>query len=280
MKKLYAIGEMAKMHNVPIRTLRYYDAIGLFKPASVDEGSGYRYYSVEQFEHLNTIKYLKFLGFSLKEIDEHLAARDMQGFLRLLKKQHGATAAMLEKLQAIAAQVTNRINELEDCASFSMLEQPLLKTLPRRLISISTQPVSSEAQWEVALSKLERLCGGHPSLFIGKVGFIVTQDRLREKRFDGYDAVFIFRDELSPNEAAATCLAEGVYLCMRFRDGHGAAPVCYEKMLCEIERCGYVVNGDAVERILIDEYITKDEKMQLSEIQIPVKTDIDSPVTE
>ncbi|WP_198930893.1 MerR family transcriptional regulator [Sporomusa sphaeroides] len=56
---MYAIGDMSKIHNVPIRTLRYYDKIGLFKPSFVDQGTGYRYYSTEQFEQLNIIKYLK-----------------------------------------------------------------------------------------------------------------------------------------------------------------------------------------------------------------------------
>lgn len=81
MKNRFTIGEMSKLHNVPIKTLRYYDEIGLFKPIKVDKCSGYRYYSTEQFEQLNTIKYLKFLGFSLKEIKKHLETRDVRDFI-------------------------------------------------------------------------------------------------------------------------------------------------------------------------------------------------------
>ncbi|MBP2664195.1 MAG: MerR: Hg(II)-responsive transcriptional regulator [Firmicutes bacterium] len=67
MKNRFSIGEMSKLHNVPVKTLRYYDDIGLFKPTKVDESSKYRYYSIEQFEQLNTITYLKFSGLPLKE---------------------------------------------------------------------------------------------------------------------------------------------------------------------------------------------------------------------
>lgn len=41
-KKLYSIGEVAELNNISIQTLRYYDKIGLFTPASVDPQSHYR----------------------------------------------------------------------------------------------------------------------------------------------------------------------------------------------------------------------------------------------
>jgi len=55
MKNRFSIGEMSILHNVPVKTLRYYDEIGLFKPIEVDSNNRYRYYSTEQFEQLNTI---------------------------------------------------------------------------------------------------------------------------------------------------------------------------------------------------------------------------------
>jgi DNA-binding transcriptional MerR regulator len=81
MKNQFSIGEMAKLHNTTIKTLRYYDEIGLLKPIQIDKNNGYRYYSTEQFEQLNTIHYLKELGFSLKEIGEHLVQRDIDSFV-------------------------------------------------------------------------------------------------------------------------------------------------------------------------------------------------------
>ncbi|WP_220091179.1 MerR family transcriptional regulator [Paenibacillus sp. MDMC362] len=59
---MFTIGEISKLFQIDIRTLRYYDDIDLFKPATVDHLTNYRYYSVDQFEQLNTILYLKALG--------------------------------------------------------------------------------------------------------------------------------------------------------------------------------------------------------------------------
>ncbi|GAA0181756.1 hypothetical protein SH2C18_42430 [Clostridium sediminicola] len=88
MNNKFSIGEMSKLHNVPIKTLRYYDEIGLFKPIEVNKDNGYRYYSTEQFQQLNTINYLKFLGIPLKEIKSYLEIRNINYFLDLLEKKN------------------------------------------------------------------------------------------------------------------------------------------------------------------------------------------------
>ncbi|MBQ9318900.1 MAG: MerR family transcriptional regulator [Bacilli bacterium] len=62
------IGEFSKLTGIPIRTLRYYDEIDLFKPADIDLFTDYRYYSEEQVDDLNLINELKKVGFSLEEI--------------------------------------------------------------------------------------------------------------------------------------------------------------------------------------------------------------------
>lgn len=65
------IGEFSKLTGVPIRTLRYYDEIDLFKPADIDLFTNYRYYNEEQIEDLNLINKLKSVGFSLDEIKQN-----------------------------------------------------------------------------------------------------------------------------------------------------------------------------------------------------------------
>lgn len=62
------IGEFSKLTGVPIRTLRYYDEIDLFKPAEIDLFTDYRYYKDEQIEDLKIINKLKSVGFTLDEI--------------------------------------------------------------------------------------------------------------------------------------------------------------------------------------------------------------------
>jgi len=65
---MFRIGAFSKLTTVPVKTLRYYDEIGLFRPSVVDEITGYRHYSASQLPRLNRILALKDLGFSLDQI--------------------------------------------------------------------------------------------------------------------------------------------------------------------------------------------------------------------
>lgn len=82
---LYKIGEFAKLTNIPVKTLRYYDEINLLKPEEIDLFSGYRYYSDKQKEDLEIILALKEAGFSLEEIKKN--KDNYSDEIMLLKKE-------------------------------------------------------------------------------------------------------------------------------------------------------------------------------------------------
>ena len=62
------ISAFAKVSGISIKTLRYYDELGLLKPAHVDEQSGYRYYSEEQLLIVKRIAAYKEQGFTLEQL--------------------------------------------------------------------------------------------------------------------------------------------------------------------------------------------------------------------
>src|SRR5215469_7142950 len=66
----YHIGEFAELGGVSAKTLRFYDEIGLLRPASVDPRTRYRLYSSHQLEELASILALKNLGISLAQVRE------------------------------------------------------------------------------------------------------------------------------------------------------------------------------------------------------------------
>lgn len=80
---MFKIGEFSRLTQVSVRMLRYYDEMGLLKPAHIDSWTGYRMYSVEQIPALNKIIYLRDSGFGVAEIASALACRDD----RLIAKQ-------------------------------------------------------------------------------------------------------------------------------------------------------------------------------------------------
>ncbi len=65
---MFRIGEFAQIAQVSGRQLRFYDQLGLLRPARIDPQTGYRYYSIRQLPRLNSILALKELGLSLEQI--------------------------------------------------------------------------------------------------------------------------------------------------------------------------------------------------------------------
>ena len=86
-KRLYSIGETAKIMGISVQMLRNYSNAGLLTPDSVDEESGYRYYSFRQFHYIDRIRYLRSLGMPLSDIQEVLTEGTVETMQKLLEKQ-------------------------------------------------------------------------------------------------------------------------------------------------------------------------------------------------
>jgi DNA-binding transcriptional MerR regulator len=95
----YQIGEFAELSGVSAKTLRYYDEIGVLRPASVDPRTGYRRYIPQQLEDLASILALKNLGVSLAQVQDlttkRRSAADRKAVLNELKRtiEHSIQAA-------------------------------------------------------------------------------------------------------------------------------------------------------------------------------------------
>ncbi|NEP55289.1 MAG: MerR family transcriptional regulator, partial [Moorea sp. SIO3C2] len=110
MPKLLKIGELAKQTGLSIRTLRYYDEIGLLVPSHRTEAE-YRLYSEADIAQLQQILSLRQLGFALKEIRECLENPDfslpnvVNLHLARLKEQIAMSQSLFKKLSTLNRQL-------------------------------------------------------------------------------------------------------------------------------------------------------------------------------
>ncbi|BAS56674.1 MULTISPECIES: MerR family DNA-binding protein [Leptolyngbya] len=93
------IGTVARESGIPIKTIRYYEELGLLKTVGRTEG-GFRLFSADVFTRLNFIKRAQHLGMSLSEIHEFLEVHD-QGDLPCERVQQ----ALKGKLSDIDRQI-------------------------------------------------------------------------------------------------------------------------------------------------------------------------------
>ena len=74
-EKLLRIGELAKLSGISVKALHVYEKKNIIKPVYVDENTGYRYYSPDQFRLVESLLELQDMGFSLDEISKILSGK-------------------------------------------------------------------------------------------------------------------------------------------------------------------------------------------------------------
>ena len=111
------IKEFAEMTGVSVRTLHYYDQIGLLRPARVDKDSGYRYYDEASLLRMQQILFYRELDFPLKDIQAILSSPDYDKQTALKEQKHLLT---LKK---------KRLERQNDVFSFSFPNQRAKKAI-------------------------------------------------------------------------------------------------------------------------------------------------------
>ncbi|MCI1666404.1 MAG: MerR family transcriptional regulator [Atopobiaceae bacterium] len=79
---MFRIGEFSKMGMTTVKTLRYYDEIGLLEPEAVDDATGYRLYSSAQLTQLHRIQSLRQAGLTIDEVRRIISGDDATPILR------------------------------------------------------------------------------------------------------------------------------------------------------------------------------------------------------
>lgn len=113
MKNLFSIGEISKMQNISRQTLIFYDKIGLFKPSFIDVQNGYRYYSSDQLDYLDTICIMKKIGFSLEEIKNQMSSFTTEHSINALFMQMTRIDQQIKELEMIRSRVDHRYQQLK-----------------------------------------------------------------------------------------------------------------------------------------------------------------------
>ena len=108
----YSSGQFAKMANVSVRTIRFYDKQNILKPSDVTP-AGARFYTDSDFARLQQILLLKYLGFSLDDIREMtINDLDCHFMLSSLKMQKKLVQDRMEQLQLVEHAIDNTISTI------------------------------------------------------------------------------------------------------------------------------------------------------------------------
>lgn len=271
MDKLFRIGDVARLFHLSVSSLRHYEDEGLLVPEKIDPDTGYRYYSVRQFEVLNTIRYLRALDMPLSEIGDFLKNRDVEKIEEKLLRQKQAVAEKRRELLRIERQIDNRLARLRE-AQDARLGEVLLRDAPAcRVVWLQKElRLNSFLDMEGAIRCLDE-CQSETAIFLGKVGASMSAERLKNGGYDQYDGIFLVLDDEDRYEGETILLLETLCATVRFRGSHPEAPAQYARMMDYMQAHGLEIAGFSREITLIDYGLTSDPDKFVTEISIPVK---------
>lgn len=124
----WQIGEVAKLAKVSIRTLHHYDAIGLLQP-SLRSDAGYRFYSADDLQKLQLIRFYRTLEFPLTDIKAILSAPDYSREAILLQ-QRELLRARAGELDAALTLIETTLAEMSGHQETTMGNEAMFEVFP------------------------------------------------------------------------------------------------------------------------------------------------------
>lgn len=265
------IGDFSKLAQVSIKTLRYYDQLGLLRPYWSDRFSGYRYYRVDQLPRLNRILALKDLGFSLEQIqqvlEQDLSLAELRGMMRLRRAE---LERHIQEEQARMERVEARLYQLEEERRLPVYEVVLKPAPTLRVLGIRDQ-LSRPGEVSRLLSEL----AGHLQRYnltpeASNPALAVYYDvEYNEQRIDVEAAVPVSKSLPNTPRASVHELAGcEMMACTIYEGAHELLNDAYQALFTWIERSGYRVAGPNREVYL--QAISANHPAPVTELQFPV----------
>ena len=268
---MYQIGLFSRIAKTTIKTLRYYDKIGLLKPSQVNGENNYRYYTTEQLYELQKIMALKQMGFSIGEIFKITADGNVEDILISRKEKIiNEMALLIDQLSRIEYYF---IENKE--GGFFMDYQALIKETPECIVYCKKMKIKDYDSYFKIIPMIGReVTELNPGLklFSPEYCFIEYLDgEYKEKNFniefcEAVTQIGKETDEIKFKELPGIFVVSTLH-----KGGYESLGKGYSFLFSWLENNNYSCIGNPREAF-IDGIWNKEKKEDwLTEIQIPVK---------
>lgn len=266
----FTVKELSKIVGVSSRNIRYYDDIGLFKCSGILD-NGYRYYHIDKIEEIGIINYLRHMGVPIKDIKTQLKNRDINEYENLLDRQLDKVSREISKLERVKYTIKKRQASLDFLRSLPELGQIHVKKFEEKRIIKLKRQLKSQLDWELALNEIESKAANFPSIFIGDLGFFVDMTKVKTRKSEEFSAMFLLADShLYHDIKDISYIDEGNFLSLYIQGDHHEASAYYDSMIKYAKKNKLTLADYALERTLIDHYISSDEDLHITEILIAI----------
>ena len=264
----FQAGEFAKLCGLSKQTLLYYDKEDIIKPNYKDPHNGYRYYTADQLEQVDTIMILKEIGLPLCEIREHMKNRSLGNALELLKSQEEAVHEKIRRLSAIEHRIKMKTASLQ----LFQKQDPSFQILHLKEQKLAVSPVEGDrglVEVDLALKKLMQDMKTSGSSHIYQVGDMVGKEDLLSGTFLKFRYSFVPLEESEEGLQILT-KKEGRYAVQFHFGSYDTMGETYRSMIETIKFHKLHILGDSYEFCILDSLTSADPDHYATQIQIPV----------
>lgn len=275
-EQYYTIGEVAKLTNLSVQTLRYYDQINLFKPTYIDKASNYRYYKDEQLFYLNIIKSLKYIGISLEDIKKALLLTPEE-LLVFLKKQEQRIEEKINRLNEVKFSLLKTKKQIQEQIDIQIFGEVYLRTEEEMpILQVQTTELTPTSITSAYYSTLTKILEKEGSVLNSRYGCMYKLADYKDVDDIIYDAVFTpLLTERTFSKLSAdvqhTTIPAGTYFCIAFIYKPETYFSNYEKLKHYIESHQYSVEKEVFEFYMPTTLASSQEKEFIVELKVRKK---------
>ncbi|MED5020408.1 MerR family DNA-binding transcriptional regulator [Paenibacillus chibensis] len=255
LKLKFTIGEVSKILDMPIDTLRYYDKIGLLPPGERDD-NGYRYYDLEQFDALITIRMLRAMDVPIERIQSLLTGDSLDDVRRLIADKRQDISRQLAFLRRLSRKLDVLDEQLRRFEDTDMIE--LVKRSPYWvLLTDSVMESGDKKLGNRVQEQVRSISADQEWLAFCHIISVVSQENLASGQYHSYLNNGIL-STFPMEEAGAFQLLPPCYCARKCvmigKEGYAELDQHYDQIKAFIRRRGLRIDGHSLEINLYNQY--------------------------
>ena len=286
-KKLYTVGQMAKLCNLSPEQLRHFDKQGIFHPMSRDKGNNYRYYTEDQLEDLLLIMELRRIGMPYQTITQLMGSRDINSIKNVLenrmytmRQEIDVSQQKYHQLVDLLMRISSSLNLADKVGTVAQSPDHYefkIVDVPERLVLFTRccRDIDTELNYAQHYIELLKLVDQHELSCSGPIT-LVYHDHYSKQYDVGEDEVLGdlelnigitsvkhggFQSRMFGGFQAATFMHVGHY-----RDIYEG----YRRMQQWAENMGHHVSGISFQELLVGRTITNREENFVTNVYLPL----------
>ena len=271
--KLLPIGQFAALHGVNKKTLMWYDEVGLFRPAVVNSQNGYRYYSYQQSQTLETILLLREMGahghgVSVKEIKAFMQERSAASMEKLLGEKIEELDREISHKKAVRETLAKHRRNMQTLLSMDLEEISIVEKKGRRLVTVE---LSADTSFEKAVEMITDETKKYQLSYLhdASYGSMIAVESLYAGNFEDYPSLFI-EIPFPIRRSGLHVQPAGTYLRAFYRGPWEDMDIRYREILSYAEKQGMTFYGFSYE-VVLNENVVEREEDAIVQIEIPVR---------